>query len=369
VHAHDRNTDFLDLFRGLAAFWVAAAHCMIWGKGPLPDFLDPKRAVDLFMVISGFLMVYTLDRIGDNPSLWSTWRAFYIRRFLRIAPLYYTALAAVMLLWPLVSHGLTNLQSLDPAKWAGNRVYGPQFQDFGPFSIFLHLTFLFGLSPRYSFSTSLPDWSLSLEMQFYAVFPLLYLATRRRSMMLMVAVALGFGCFAFTHYYDAAADARIVPMFNEPSLLLFNLPKFLVGMLLYNAGRRRSWPSAATAIVMFVIALRHYGITMWLAASLVSALGACWYFRQPQWAMRITGSKPVRFFSETSYAVYLFHGIMLATIGGLILPKGPGFLLLLPAAVLGSAYLLGWVANRTVERWGVDLGKRITGRRPAKPMV
>ena len=42
-----------------------------------------------------------------------------------------------------------------------------------------HLTILFGLIPGHTASSGLPDWSLSLEMQFHAVFPRVYLAARR----------------------------------------------------------------------------------------------------------------------------------------------------------------------------------------------
>ncbi|CAH2786711.1 MAG: Acyltransferase 3 [uncultured Caballeronia sp.] len=42
-------------------------------------------------------------------------------------------------------------------------------------NVVTHLTYTFGMFPRYAFNTPLPDWSIGLEMQFYAVFPLLML--------------------------------------------------------------------------------------------------------------------------------------------------------------------------------------------------
>ena len=51
-----REYVFINLFRSIAACWVLAAHCMIWGGWyglPLPY---AKMAVDLFMMISGYLM-------------------------------------------------------------------------------------------------------------------------------------------------------------------------------------------------------------------------------------------------------------------------------------------------------------------------
>ncbi len=47
---------FINFYRALAAFWVLCAHCVIWGGGKDMWCPSPKIAVDLFMVISGFLM-------------------------------------------------------------------------------------------------------------------------------------------------------------------------------------------------------------------------------------------------------------------------------------------------------------------------
>ena len=54
--AAGRRIVFINVFRAGAAYWVLCAHCMIWGGWfwlPLPP---AKSAVDLFMMISGYLM-------------------------------------------------------------------------------------------------------------------------------------------------------------------------------------------------------------------------------------------------------------------------------------------------------------------------
>lgn len=75
-----RDTSFLNAFRGAAALWVVVAHCMIWGGVPFNPIPDPKLAVDLFMLLSGFLMLYTVDRSRKD------WGRFGLRRFFRLAP-------------------------------------------------------------------------------------------------------------------------------------------------------------------------------------------------------------------------------------------------------------------------------------------
>ena len=84
----------INLFRATAAYWVLIGHCRIWGGWQEFWVPDGKMAVDLFMVISGFLMAaHAIDRAPKEPlsgdSNWrSNWRRFWIRRFFRIAPAY-----------------------------------------------------------------------------------------------------------------------------------------------------------------------------------------------------------------------------------------------------------------------------------------
>lgn len=167
-------TECLDGFRGLLALWVFFSHATQFVGGPGGIVNRGGIAVDLFMMVSGFLMVWTVSsRATKEPfSHWSTWQKFYIRRFFRIAPLYFVALIIAYTFsdyyFELLRQIYVNL---------GKDFYRPflQCQYPVPIDIFLHLTFIFGLFPCAASSNVLPDWSLSLEMQFYAVFPILFI--------------------------------------------------------------------------------------------------------------------------------------------------------------------------------------------------
>ena len=113
--------------RALAAFWVLAAHCMIWGGWygvPLPS---PKYAVDLFMMISGFLMVAQADARGTAEPL-SQGRnrlRFWLRRYFRLAPAYYLALGLAVVTAPYFLAGYQALQDLNPSAWEHEAVNRP----------------------------------------------------------------------------------------------------------------------------------------------------------------------------------------------------------------------------------------------------
>ena len=171
-----REHSFINLFRAIAAFWVLAAHCMIWsGYGILLP--TAKIAVDLFMMISGYLMAASANlRAEVEPlSKFNSWLRFWLRRYFRLAPAYYVSLILAILLSKWFLGGYKSLQELNPALWPAGGVYDPARIEYTPMNVFSHISFLFGLHPERSFSTFLPNWSLSLEIQFYFIFPALML--------------------------------------------------------------------------------------------------------------------------------------------------------------------------------------------------
>jgi peptidoglycan/LPS O-acetylase OafA/YrhL len=90
----------LDGLRGVAALWVLVGHGMLLTGWTVTIVSAPDFGVDLFIMISGFLMVFHyLQRREREPwTAPSTWTAFWGRRFFRIAPLYYVALLAAVAL-------------------------------------------------------------------------------------------------------------------------------------------------------------------------------------------------------------------------------------------------------------------------------
>ena len=219
---------FINLFRAAAAFWVVTAHCMIWGGWhglPLPS---PKIAVDLFMMISGYLMAANASARSHFEPLTSprNWLRFWLRRFFRLAPAYYLSLALAILSSQHFLSGYQELQNLNPSQWSPGGVYDPSLVRYTLNNIFLHLSFLFGLHPTYSCSTFLPDWSLSLEMQFYFAFPLIFIVMQKFGF-IRSSIFIGLPVFFFG--YEVSRQIH----FLEPSLLIFKLNYFLVGIILY----------------------------------------------------------------------------------------------------------------------------------------
>lgn len=369
----EKEFAFINLFRAIAAFWVLCAHCLIWGGWygvPLPS---AKIAVDLFMVISGYLMAANASsRLDVEPiSVPQNWARFWARRYFRLAPAYYFELGLAVIFAAPYLDGYLQLQRLNPGLWVDGGIYDPRTINYSLTNLMLHLSFLFGLHPRYSFSTFLPDWSLSLEMQFYLIFPFLFNFSRRFG---TVFVSFGIGILA----YALGREISHHIVWFEPSLLVFKLNYFIAGMVLYAAislppnQLRQRRTAAGCALLLTAVDMR-YGLQVFVLPLLMgSMLYIGWLEntqRTPNWLTRLLKSRLVHFASDTSYGVYLFHGFFISA-SGLIICNSPPLLALPPhLRVLGmfffvslGAYASAYLAHRCIELPGIKWGRVIINR-------
>ncbi|MGE3972825.1 MAG: acyltransferase family protein [Porticoccaceae bacterium] len=360
---------FINFFRATAAFWVLSAHCMIWGGWygiPVPS---AKIAVDLFMMISGYLMAANAFARNHFEPLTTSrnWLRFWLRRFFRLAPAYYLSLALAIVSSSYFLAGYQELQHLNPARWPAGGVYDPTRVEYTLQNIILHLSFLFGLHPSYSFSTFLPDWSLSLEMQFYFVFPaLLFLMHKSGFIRISIFVGLpvffvGYEVSRFIHYY-------------EPSLLFMKLNYFIAGILLFRSlrvdvSRHRRYALALCAAMLVSLDFRYGRQLIVLPSILLSMLILGWLEaknRTPISLSSLVNNRFIRFASDSSYGVYLFHGFFISAFG-LLISSQPSLLSLPPSQrvfimflfVATSTYLTAYMVYRFVELPGIRFGKHM----------
>lgn len=344
---------FINLFRALAAFWVLAAHAQIWGGYPWLSIPSAKLAVDLFMIVSGFLMVATTR--GRLPDTRERVR-FWTRRFFRIAPAFYCALALIVMGAGIFLPGLAQLQAMNPGQWRAGGQYDATLIHYSASNIAQHASFLSGLSPTPP-ESGLPDWSLSLEMQFYALFPLLCLMRLR--MVVVATVAL----------HMAAALYGWDDLYAEPSLFALKLQFFTAGMLLFHALRADHLPRRV-GLMAAALSLAWLGNDGMVAPVLLLAMFALGLLevhgQTPARIAAIIRSRVVTFASDVSYGVYLYQGFFIAAFGMLCtqspwlrsLSLAERTLVLFAFMGVGS-YALGWVVYRYVEQPGIALGRRV----------
>jgi len=369
---------FINGFRALAALWVVVGHVLIWSAWRGPGIPSVKLAVDLFIIISGYLMMlHAHEREAAESMQYPSGRLrFYIRRFFRIAPVYYLSLACAIAFSPIFLGGYAVLHAQHLA-FVHDTIYDPAYVEFTPYNVFLHLTFLFGLLPDYAFSTFLPDWSLGLEMQFYAVFPLLYLFMRKFGWQRMVFY-LYFPCqfiaIQCAHLHGMRGAGTL---FVEPSFLPLKLHYFMVGMLIARTSvavkRHEMIGLWSSAIAITLAEAWMHGTASLIVTGLVIAMLHATTF-DGSWLRsvmdRVSSTKPVSFLSRMSYAAYLFHGFIIAGVGYFLFSRPEisslgyaaktGMMLVI---VLPATYGLSWIIERYIEVPGITIGGTIIHRR------
>ncbi|QWT18394.1 acyltransferase [Bacillus sp. NP157] len=366
-----KNLASLNVFRALAAFWVVVAHCQIWGGAYLFPIPGPKNAVDLFMMISGFLMARTstVRWIREPLDESSARLSFWIRRYFRLAPVLYVSIGVAIVFAPIICTGLAWLQEANRRAWPTGGVYDANSYDFSIASIVAHALFVSGVIPRFTASLPLPDWSLSLEAQFYLAFPFIVVASRRIGIGRAVAAVMVIAW---------ALNLFFVPTvrFYEPSFLSIKLEYFLAGFLLFHAiDTARPWQerlglaffgSMLVTIETHMVSSPLIAVTLYLCVAVTGFLET--HDRLPAWLHRVAHSRVVTFAAESSYAVYLVHGLFLGVVGFMLREVGAitwtlemrtiALLLVVPLV----SYAAAWFLVRWIELPGIRLGSRIIER-------
>lgn len=379
-----KNVSYLDGFRGYAAFWVLAAHCAIWGGIRGVWIPDPKAAVDLFMIMSGFLMAYnTIQRAAIEPiEAPSTWLRFYVRRYFRLAPAYYLVLLAAVLLSVPFLGGYAELRALNPERWGHDVNHDTMAVEFGLANIAMHVTFLFGLLPEYASSTGLPDWSLGLEMQFYLIFPFLYLAMKRFGHMRVALPLIALTGATMLLFSRMEGPHGGLGLFPEPSFIFLKLHLFIIGIFLCDAFHGTEITAMQRYLLAFValglsfIQLRFYRLDAVILIAAVTIIIVLESDIRPMRQMSkvfgaLLGNRLAGFMARASYSVYLTHGFFLAIVGA-FLYRQPAYAAfsqslrygILLAAVMLCSYSTAFVMEHFVEEPSIRMGRRFAGKIP-----
>lgn len=249
------DTRFLDGTRLLLALWVAVGHFYTYTGGkelvsiPLISdiLLSAGPAVDGFMIITGFLMMYhyLLKEKKEPPTEKTTIFKFWLKRLVRLYPIYFVAiLAAFVLFRTNFSYVHSNYSFFTGKEASFGTTFNPAASP-GIADLFSHLTFLHGLIPGQNTSLLGPAWSLSLEMQFYLVFPILFLIFFRNEALINKTLLLFTGAsfvigFLSPKLFGSWESPGMFADFGAPSLLVFKLHFFVLGMIMACVALKRA---------------------------------------------------------------------------------------------------------------------------------
>ena len=335
----------LNAIRFYAAFSVVVGHTsnnfgdirtQAGDYPPLNWFLlDPQSAVNLFFVLSGFLITYLLLREQAQAGEISV-RRFYMRRILRIWPLYYAILLLCLLVLPLAIGPNYPLYDISWAKRLLLLLLLPNFASaLGPLS---HL------------------WSIGLEEQFYLTWPWV---VRNKTAFLKIALGVVLVKIMIT--------PAILWIGNESITHLFLTLRFecmaigALGAYLFHARhpilkRVYSLPVKILSLAGFVyLAIFDVPLTepVILLSSVLFLLLILYVVSEPKIG-RILDTPALDQLGKISYGIYLIHYpviyLAIYALNQLKVAEGPLYTALLYCVVIACTLGLGFLSYYGFER-------------------
>jgi peptidoglycan/LPS O-acetylase OafA/YrhL len=346
-----------------------------------------RLGVSLFFVLSGFLITYLLLAEKQKTGRIAI-RKFYIRRVLRIWPLYFLVVGLGLLVWPLIPILQTPALLGDVYDQFGLKllVYGLVLPN-------VALAF-FGNVPMVSHA-----WSIGVEEQFYLMWPWLVMSNNPKRTLKIVLTVVGLLAVWFLYERFVARPAYLGDDHDRSPfvILAFFMAQFRIGcMAIGGVGAwllfSRHW--ILPKLFQRNVQLAVYGVLLLCIAFSVRVPGFNYEFYAVFFCfmlLNLAGNStslvkldnPVtRFMGDISYGLYMYHPLLITLCMNSLLLLWPGrpthdnsadpvFMTLLYLSSFALTTLVAWLSYTYFEKPFLSLKDRFavvaSSRRPAEP--
>jgi peptidoglycan/LPS O-acetylase OafA/YrhL len=264
--------------------------------------------VDLFFVLSGFLITGILFDTRDDSKFF---KRFFLRRSVRIFPIFYFVLAVLLALTPFM-HYQWHLGQLSFLVYLGNFFANHNWELYKL------------LTPVYpTFKVNLAHfWSLFVEEQFYLVWPVVVWFVRDRVKLLrtaagivLLAIVLRCGLYIWAGPDVASLWGMRTLPFRMDSLIIGGMLALILRGPNSDRWQRRCRPAfligSAVTLGIFIFApegpwLLTVGLTF-IAIACAGLIGMT--LRPGSPAFRLFYQKPLRILGKYSYGFYIYHAL------------------------------------------------------------
>ncbi|MCK9207851.1 MAG: acyltransferase [Salinivirgaceae bacterium] len=298
--------DNLDSIRTLSFFGVFLAHAFSSKEesiinNPFYKIADHFRelfnfGVPVFFVLSGFLISYLMLKEQESPTSFSI-KNFYIRRILRIWPVFFIVIGFGFIVFPILRTlilGLPNIETANPIKYVFFLSNLDQIK-------INQLPYGVGLGPT---------WSVSVEEQFYLIWPIFLLLFPKRKFIIPILILMGVSIttapvfelsskhtlFCFIYLTSGAFFAYLSFYYHAliKKIVAVNPIWFIVSVILIGT------------LIQYGLNNRFYFLIIWLIALLIgySIVFQCFSGR-----LNLKRIPVIENIGKYTYGLYLYHSI------------------------------------------------------------
>ena len=304
-----------------------------------------KNAVYLFFVLSGFLITYLLIQEKEKNSTIQL-KKFFMRRILRIWPLYYFIIFLSFFLLPIVSKSFSDFFDNSQEIFQNVMILDSDFLK----PLLLFLLFLPNVAYYfydYVITGASQSWSVGVEEQFYIIWPFIFLLFNRKYWLYIFALifcimfvigAKVTRAFPFEYMALGAIGGYVNYYFKEKLEFLYRkfnyfiIVSILIVLLLFPIFKSVYYQSLVFAV--FVVLL------------LLHTVNATHKF--------IFLSKPFNFLGNISYGIYMYHPIIMyfvfSFINSLKIKNLYVYNFIVYFLVLGITFLISFLSYKYLEK-------------------
>jgi len=281
----------LDTVRAVGAMLVLIYHLSFYTD--FSSYLTGIKgllAVQSFFVLSAFSLYNSyFDRLNNPEQI----KGYFVRRFLKIAPLFYLMIIA----------------------WGINDYVNGTVFSFGTYLI--NCTFLFNLVPGLEGSIVTAGWAIGVLFLFYLIFPILVFFIRR----IRYAIILLVGSLLISYYYMTFLNnIPELSSFSDRSIVT-QFPFFVSGLLGFLLIRgllvkkellqKRLVKGIGLGLMVFAIVLACILLWVWPLYHMWGVVFGCLIIGLVLYPSRVLVNRPIKFIGDRSYSIYLLHPFLI----------------------------------------------------------